>query len=104
MEIKINEKTYEVKYGFRALLIYENITNESFQPNGLNSMLILFYSCIMAGNKDATIDFESFVDALDEQPEKVSEFGDYILAMMTKNNNISEKVETSKKKASKKSK
>lgn len=103
MEIKINEKTYDVKYGFRALLIYENITNESFQPNGLNSMLILFYSCVMAGNKDATIDFESFVDALDEQPEKVSEFGDYILAMMSKNDKLTEQV-TEKKTAKKKNK
>ena len=104
MEITINEKTYEVKYGFRALLIYENITNESFQPKGLNSMLVLFYACIMAANKDAVIDFEAFVDALDEQPEKVAEFGDYVVSMMSKNNSISEKDETSKKKASKKSK
>lgn len=103
MDITIKEKTYNVKYGFRALLIYENITNESFKPNGLNSMFILFYSCIMAGNKDATIDFESFVDALDEQPEKVSEFGDYILAMMIKNDKLSEQV-TEKKTAKKKSK
>ena len=98
MEITINEKSYNVKYGFRALLIYENITNESFQPKGLNSMLVLFYSCVMAGNKDAVIDFESFVDALDEQPEKVSEFGDYVVSMMSKNNNLSEKEEESKKK------
>jgi hypothetical protein len=104
MEIKIDEKTYGVKYGFRALLIYENIANESFQPKGLNSMLVLFYSCIMAANKDAVIDFDSFVDALDEQPEKLNEFTDYIVSMMAKNNNISEKEETSKKKASKKSK
>ena len=103
MEITINNKTYNVKYGFRSLLLYEHISGESFQPNGLNSMLILFYSCIMAGNKDATIDFESFVDALDEQPEKVSEFGDYILAMITKNDKLSEQV-TEKKTAKKKSK
>lgn len=103
MDITIKEKTYNVKYGFRALLIYENITNESFKPAGLNSMLILFYSCVMAGNKDATIDFETFVDALDEQPEKVSEFGDYILAMMTKNDKLTEQV-TEKKTAKKKSK
>lgn len=103
MDIKIKEKTYEVKYGFRALLIYENITNESFQPKGLNSMLVLFYSCIMAGNKDAVIDFDTFVDALDEQPEKLNEFSEYIVSMMAKNKNISEKEEP-KKKASKKSK
>lgn len=103
MNITIKDTTYEVKYGFRALMIYENITGESFQPNGLNSILTLLYCCVMAANKDATIDFNDFVDELDEQPQIISDFSKYIVGMLTKNSNITEKNEVveNKKKATK---
>lgn len=106
MEIKIKENTYTIKYGFRSLMIYENLTGESFQPNGLNSLLTLFYACLMAGNKDATIEFNDFVDELDEQPEILTEFSNYIVSVLNKNNNISEKEEETepKKKVSNKKK
>lgn len=100
MEITIKDTVYSIKYGFRALIIYENIAGESFQPNGLNSIITLFYSCLMAANKNLTIEFNDFVDELDEQPDKLNEFSSYIISMINKNNDLSEKdksVETKKK-------
>ena len=74
MEITIKNKTVNLKYTFRALMIYENIANKSFNPKGISDVVIFFYSVVIATTKDNTITFDDFLDWLDEQPTAINEF------------------------------
>ena len=46
MKVTFNEKEYELKYSFRAYMIYENIMGKSFSPQGLTDMIVFFYSSL----------------------------------------------------------
>lgn len=72
MEISINEKTYKVKYGFKALMMYERIVGGAFDPKTLGDILTFFFCCVLAGGAEIT--YEQFLDALDEDPDLVNEF------------------------------
>lgn len=67
---------------FRAHIIYEQIMGESFNSKaGLNGMIVLFYSYIMGCNKDATIDYDGWFDWLDENPQMLAEFTDWVVSI-----------------------
>ena len=52
-QITINGKNYNIKYSLRALFIFEQITNKSFEIKTLLDNYIFFYSMILASNKDS---------------------------------------------------
>lgn len=95
MTIKINEKEITLKYTFRAMMIYEKITKTSFQPKGITEILIYFYSTILAADKDSTLSFEDFMDWIDENPSALTDFSNWLTAIIGKNAyiNNSEKTE-----------
>lgn len=74
MKVQFNNQTYTLKYSFRALMIYENITNHSFNPKGITDVVILFYSILVASAKDTNLSFDDFMDWLDENPTSINEF------------------------------
>lgn len=76
MEIIINDTTYRVKYGFKALMIYERIQSEAFEANSLSNIITFFYSCLLATN--AEISFDEFINYLDENPDSLNEFSAYL--------------------------
>lgn len=81
MEIVINEKTYKVKYGFKALMIYERINDGApFEGKTLGEILTFFYSCVLAA--DAEIQFDEFVSWLDENPEAINDFSSYLSSVV----------------------
>lgn len=90
MSIKnINDvKSFEelnLRESFRSHMIYEEITGESFRPTNIKNVLIFFYSNIMAVNRELTIDFEAFVDWMDEHPEYLGMFVDWFTANLHRN-------------------
>lgn len=102
MKINIKDKEIELKYGFKALMIYEQITDKSFNPSGLTDMLTFFYSCFLAGGgTELNLGFDGFISYLDENPDKVNEFNQWILSINQINEQLKEKevkVEDSSKK------
>lgn len=78
MTITIREKEITLKYGFRALMIYENITQKSFQPQGLSDVVTFFYSVLVASAKGENITFDEFLDWLDDNPTSLSQFSDWL--------------------------
>lgn len=66
--ITINGVDYKIKYTIRALFIMEQITGKPFQVNTLLDNYIFFYSMILANNKDKILDWNDFIDALDNDP------------------------------------
>lgn len=78
MEIVMNGKTISLKYSFRALMIYENITQKSFSPKGLSDVIVFFYSVVVSSSKNTTLSFDDFMDWLDENPTAVAEFSEWL--------------------------
>jgi len=74
-EITLNNKVYKVKYTIRALFIFEQITGKSFKLETLLDNYIFYYSIILANNPNNVIDWDEFIDALDNDPKKLEEFG-----------------------------
>lgn len=76
MEIVINEKTYKVKYGFKALMIYEKIEEKAFEPKKLGDIILFFYCCLLSANPE--LNYEEFIDWLDDNPNAIEDFSDYL--------------------------
>lgn len=74
-EITINDTVYKIKYTIRALFIYEQITGKSFKIESLLDNYLFYYSIILANNPDNVIDWDDFINALDENPKLILEFG-----------------------------
>lgn len=72
MKITINEKEYKIKYTIRALFIFEQITGKAFAISTLLDNYVFFYSLILASNEDV-LDWDEFIDALDNDPKLVQE-------------------------------
>lgn len=85
MTIQINGKSITLKYSFRGFMIYEKITGESFNPSGITEILIYFYSTVLASCKDINLDFDEFMDYIDEHPELLGEFSEWLTAVLGKN-------------------
>lgn len=66
--VTINGVDYKIKYTIRALFIMEQITGKPFQVTTLLDNYIFFYSMILANNPDNILDWNDFIDALDNDP------------------------------------
>lgn len=91
MTITVKEKEYNIKYSFRALMIYENITHKSFNPKTISDMIVFFYSIVLASNKGCELLFDDFLDWIDENPDKVNDFASWLNDTFTQNDQISPK-------------
>jgi hypothetical protein len=69
MVITIKNKEYQVKYTIRALFIYEQITGKSFNITTLFDNYLFFYCMILANNPDNVLDFEDYLDAIDNDKD-----------------------------------
>lgn len=67
--VNINGKDYKVKYTIRALFIFEQITGKAFKLETMLDSYIFYYSMILANNKDQVLQWDEFLDALDENPK-----------------------------------
>lgn len=78
MNIDINGKEVELKFSFRAMMMYENITGSTFSPSGLTDIITFFYCIVLAASKDYSISYDDFLDWLDTNPDAIKEFGNWV--------------------------
>lgn len=77
MKITIKDKEIELRQTLRAFIMYENITEKSFEPKTFQDILTFLYCIVLTSSKDYTlITFDEFIDLIDENNQ--------ILADMTK--------------------
>lgn len=81
MKITIKGNTVSLKYSFRALMIYENITQKSFNPKGISDVVVFFYAIVVASSKDTTLSFDDFIDWLDANHTAISEFSVWLTSV-----------------------
>lgn len=102
MKFNYKDKEYELKYSFRALIIYENITKKNFNPSSVSDIIIFFYSILCASGKGDIFDFNIFMDIIDENPNLLTEFSEWLTHTLTMNTTLSpiekEEVEKAEKK------
>ena len=78
MKIDYKGKNYELKWSFRALMIYENIVKKSFNPKTISDVIIFFYSVLCASAKGDTIIFDEFMDLIDNNPTCITQFSEWL--------------------------
>lgn len=78
-----NNKEIELKYSIRAMMMYENITDNSFNPKTLTDILTFFYCVVVTSMKDYSYSFDNFLDDIDSEPSKLEELTEWM------NSNIS---------------
>lgn len=71
--IKINDKEYKVKYTIRALFYWEQITGKPFAINTLLDNYLFFYCMILANNPDDVLQWDQFLNAIDNDPTLFSQ-------------------------------
>lgn len=78
MTITINNTEYKLKYTIRALFIFEQITGKPFEIKTLLDNWIFFYSIILANNPDNPLDWEEFLDAIDNDSNLMAQLSKVI--------------------------
>ena len=95
--ILINNQEYKIKYGIRAMLIAEQITQKPFALDNMNEQLVFLYSCLLAANNELTMSYEEFLDAIDEDMSIIIRFGEYLAEQQKKESNILKDTKSKKK-------
>lgn len=96
MKVTIKDKEITLKQSFRALIAYEQITNETFNPSTITDMILYFYCVIISSKEfDEPMTFEEFMDYLDEHQELLTDFTTW-LTQLGKQNGIFEDKEEKK--------
>lgn len=82
ISIKINETEYVVKKSYRSLLLFEETTGRGVDQikENVSDLMTLFWCILKANNKDTfKFTFDEFIDLLDEYPDTVEVFNNYLL-------------------------
>ena len=95
--ILINGKEYKIKYGIRAMLIAEQITQKPFSLDNMNEQLVFLYSCLLAADNELTMSYEEFLDAVDDDLSIIIRFGQYLSEQQKKESNILKDTKSKKK-------
>lgn len=93
MKIQINDREIELKYSFRALIIYENIQNKTFAPQTMTDVLVFFFCTIVGSDRDVQLSFDDFLDMIDQNPNLVVEFSEWLTNELNKDGVLESKDE-----------
>ena len=100
MNITINNKEYKVKYTIRALFIFEQITKRPFEIKTTLDNYLFFYSMILANNPDNLLDWDEFIDAMDNDITLIGQLNKIIADSQRKNELFDEVTENNGEKKS----
>lgn len=85
-EIEINGKNYKLKYTIRSLFIWEQITGKSFKIENMLDNYLFFYSIILANNPDEILEWDDYINAMDDDPMLFKRMSDIIEEQQKKDN------------------
>lgn len=97
MKITINNKEFNLKISMRSIIIWEKISDKTFNPITVTDLILYFYSIILANNPDFEMTFDNFIDYLDEHPGLFNEFMDFLKKENEKQAQFSNKHKSKKK-------
>lgn len=88
MKITINQKEIELKYSIRSLIMFENITEKTFNPQGVGDVVTFFYCVVVSSAKDYSIEYDDFLDWLDENIDELKNFADWLQKISSVEENL----------------
>ena len=95
--ILINGKEYKIKYGIRAMVISEQITQKPFSLDNMNEQLVFLYACLLAADNELSMSYEEFLDAVDDDLSIIIRFGEFLAEQQKKESNILKDTKSKKK-------
>ncbi len=88
MTINIKDKEITLKYSLRAMMMYENITGATLSPTSLTEVITFFYCVVIASSLDYELQMDTFIDWLDENPDILSDFGEWLQQVVASNSKL----------------
>ena len=88
MKIIIKDKEIELKYSFRSLMMYENITGHTLTQANLTDVITFIYCVIISSSKDYSITLNDVIDYIDENPSFIGEFGEWLNTIIEVNDTL----------------
>lgn len=85
-KITIKNKVYKVRYTFRALMLFEQITSKMFSIDNLTDQITFFFCLLLANNPDDKLTYEEFIDALDDDSTILNQFQKFLADEAEKRN------------------
>ena len=78
--ISLNGEDFSLKYTLRAFFVFESISGYPFQFGKLLDEYILFYSFLIASNKDSfNMEFDEFIELCENDLTLFEQFKEFIL-------------------------
>lgn len=74
MTINFNDREIELRFSFRADMIYENIMGKSFTAKTETEWLVYFYSTYLNITDDTDLSFDDCLLLLDKKPKVLYDF------------------------------
>lgn len=96
MEITINNKTIKLKKTFRSLIAYESAMGKTFNPTTITESIMYFYCVIISSDSDIELSFDNFMDWLDDNPNSLKEFTQWLVEQNEIENKLTKKKSTKK--------
>jgi hypothetical protein len=83
-QITISGNEYRIKKTYRSLLLFEELTGKGIteMQQSLKDLLQLFY-CIVQANNTIDFTFSEFVQMIDDEPQVMDVFNDYLVNSAT---------------------
>ena len=69
-------------------MMYENITEGNLTPSSLTDVVVFFYCVVLSSSMDYSLELETFIDWLDENPDKLQEFGIWLQSTVNIQNKL----------------
>ena len=96
MQITINEKKITLKKSFRSLIAYESAMGKTFNPTTITESIMYFYCVIISSDSDIELSFDNFMNWLDNNPNSLKEFTQWLIEQNEIENKLTKKKSTKK--------
>lgn len=64
MELKLGDKSYRLRYGIRALILFEKMADKAFSLQDTTDWTIFVYAMLLAGSPDCGVELDDFIDGV----------------------------------------
>ena len=72
---------------------FEKICNATFTGKGITEVLCYLYATILASDRDNPLTFDEYMDWIDENPDVISQFSEWLQKVVDKNGYIAQHAE-----------
>jgi len=86
MKITIKDKEIELKNSLRSMIMYENITEKTFNPENITDIIIYMFCVVLSSSNDYSLTLDEFIDYVDNNPDIFNEFGKWLTDVANTNN------------------